>query len=208
MAGPTADLRLPGDGRSDGQGSLTPAWPSWQLELLNEKKGVVAKMEGVSQVLRARRKFWARVSEDVRTFCPCSAQLVFVSHDFLSLLQTGFLTAWPQAGSWAAHSTLLSPPPVSRSFGVRCGWKIRALQLLEEYQPYINHVLLNTPARSWEAPLSQTHGHLQVAREQSLSGLLHTTSNLMSVKANFAAFRVYCECLKKKCLQFSELLDF
>lgn len=99
------DLRLPRDGRADGQGSLTLAWPSWQLELLHEKKRVVAKMESVSQVLRARRKFWARVSEDVRTFCPCSAQLVFVSRDFLSLLQTGFLTAWPRAGSWAAHST-------------------------------------------------------------------------------------------------------
>ena len=105
---------------------------------------------------------------------------------------------------------LLSLPPVSRSFGVRCGWEIRALQLLEKYQPYINHVLLNTPAGSWEAPLSQTHGHLQIAGEQSLSGLLHTTSNLMSVKASFAAFCVYCKCKKKKkkCLQFSELLDF
>ena len=89
---------------------------------------------------------------------------------------------------------LLSPPPVSRSFGVRCGWEIRALQLLEKYQPYINHVLLNTPAGSWEAPLSQTHGHFQIAGEQSLSGLLHTTSNLMSVKASFAAFCVYCKC--------------
>ena len=60
-----------------------------------KKKRVVAKMEGISQVLRARRKFWARVSEDVRTFCQYSAQLVFVSQDFLSLLQTGFLTACP-----------------------------------------------------------------------------------------------------------------
>ena len=85
---------------------------------------------------------------------------------------------------------LLSPPPVSRSCGVRYGLEIR----LEEYQPYINHLLLNTPAGSWEAPLSQTHGHLQVAREHCLSGLLHTTSSLMSVKPSFAAFCVYRKC--------------
>ena len=34
----------------------------------------------------------------------------------------------------------------------------------------------------------------QVTREQSLSGLLHTTSSLMSVKASFVAFYVYCKC--------------
>ena len=89
----------------------------------------------------------ARVSGDVRTFCPCSAQLEFVSRVFLPLLQTDFLTALSRLMGSPQHF-LLSPPPVSRSCGVRCGLEIRVLQLLEEYQPYINHVLLNTPAGS------------------------------------------------------------